>query len=273
MKFEYLFRADLVPGSLYWCFIYFALAVTSFTLNQHSLVWICTSSLLCRKCVFQRRWVRFDGESLAYYNNDKVSAWKTHAHTSPPSSLLLLTHPHPPHAPWWRQSHPSLTEIYTAGSRAKFWVFPFSIASSSFSLSSSSSLAWQGKKWGQGQSDSTPRMTGQHSLCPPSHTVKYIDVGAWPGPGERKKERMKERMRERERLSSLSASLSSSPSLYLSSFSFCVTVEFEIPLNTACLIIRRSGGRMWGLWCGESAWVEESESGELSGKDWGEMAV
>ena len=29
---------------------------------------------LCRKCVFQRRWVRFDGESLAYYNNDKVGA-------------------------------------------------------------------------------------------------------------------------------------------------------------------------------------------------------
>lgn len=28
----------------------------------------------CRNCVFQRRWVRFDGDSLAYYNNDKVSA-------------------------------------------------------------------------------------------------------------------------------------------------------------------------------------------------------
>ncbi|XP_056432109.1 arf-GAP with Rho-GAP domain, ANK repeat and PH domain-containing protein 2 [Gadus chalcogrammus] len=27
--------------------------------------------------VFQRRWVRFDGESLAYYNNDKVSVRKT----------------------------------------------------------------------------------------------------------------------------------------------------------------------------------------------------
>ena len=171
---------------------------------------------------------------------------KTHAHSSPPSSLFLLTHPHPPHAPWWRQSHPSVTEIYTAGSRAKFWVFPFSISSSSFSLSSSSSLDWQGKKWGQGQSDSTPCMTGQHSLCPPSHTVKYIDVGTWPGPGERKKEWKKERTRERERLSSLSASLSSSPSLYLSSFSFCVTVEFEIPLNTACLIIRRRGGRIEG---------------------------
>lgn len=27
----------------------------------------------CRNCVFQRRWVRFDGESLAYYNNEKVT--------------------------------------------------------------------------------------------------------------------------------------------------------------------------------------------------------
>uniref|UniRef100_A0A3Q2QSQ4 Arf-GAP with Rho-GAP domain, ANK repeat and PH domain-containing protein 2 n=1 Tax=Fundulus heteroclitus TaxID=8078 RepID=A0A3Q2QSQ4_FUNHE len=26
-------------------------------------------------CVFQRRWVRFDGESLAYYNNEKVCMW------------------------------------------------------------------------------------------------------------------------------------------------------------------------------------------------------
>ncbi|RXM32621.1 hypothetical protein EOD39_6073 [Acipenser ruthenus] len=25
-----------------------------------------------RNCVFQKRWVKFDGENLSYYNNDKV---------------------------------------------------------------------------------------------------------------------------------------------------------------------------------------------------------
>lgn len=42
-----------------------------------------SSSRFCRKCVFQRRWVRFDGESLAYFNNDKVNARKTQIPMNP----------------------------------------------------------------------------------------------------------------------------------------------------------------------------------------------
>lgn len=48
------------------------------------------------------------------------------------------------------------------------------------------------------------------------------------------------------------------PSLYLSSFSFCLTVEFEISLSIACLIIREreEGGNVEVWW--ESVWVEKS---------------
>ena len=33
----------------------------------------CVVFVTYRNCVFQKRWVKFDGESLTYYNNDKVS--------------------------------------------------------------------------------------------------------------------------------------------------------------------------------------------------------
>lgn len=58
-----------------------------------------------------------------------------------------------------------------------------------------------------------PCMAGQHSLCPPSHTVKYIDVGTWPVPRERKEER--ERGGRGKNL-----------------FSFCLPQHFSLPCTS-----------------------------------------
>ncbi len=176
------------------------------------------------------------------------------------SSHFPLTHPHPPHARW-RKAISSLRyrNLYRE-QLSQFLSVPFSFSSSSFSLSSSSSLAWQGKEWGQGRSDITPCVTGQHSLCPPSHTVKYIDVGTWPVPREGKKER--ERGRERE-----DSPLFSPPSAFLppctslhSPSVWQSSLKFRLA-SPACLIIRgREGlkGRK-GLGRGESMGVEKKK--------------
>lgn len=136
-----------------------------------------------------------------------------------------------------RQTHPSLTDTYTTSSRAKFpkcSLLSPSSSSSSLSLSSSSSLAWQAKEWEQGQSDIKPRMTGQRSLRPPSHTVKYIDVGTWPVIRERKKERKRWGWGVKTPLCFCL------PQHFFSSlYSLRLTVELSI----ACLIIRARGGR------------------------------
>lgn len=141
------------------------------------------SFFVCRKCVFQRRWVRFDGESLTYYNNDKVGNGGKYGLKR--LALPNLSLPCPADTPSTVTLAKSASFLCTASSWAKFLSVPFVL--SAFSLSSL--LAWQSKEWGQGQSDITPRMMGQHSLCPPSHTVKYIDVGTWPVLWERKMER------------------------------------------------------------------------------------